>query len=364
MLSQKRYTDFIGANYIPTNAYNAYQQWRDYSPDIAERDLGYARKINVTAIRMWLSYEFWKDDPNEFEKRFESFLKIADEKGILVLPSLFECCGTEPTRENIENTDQLTGSPIRSPGSEIEKDETRWKEPFQFLDWFLDSYRNDSRLLAIEIINEPLFEEDHLFALGALRHARKKKGSVPFTLGAQAPLDNSMYTELLDILQIHENFVMAPNWMRFLLKKLKTNEKILGKPIWVTEWQRIRVCEAGGFTEEMLRNRTLNPNTPETEKVFSKLNVSRKDLVYPSHAELAQLLRECNVCNFVWSLMLKPAYVNLPRLSGTFSGIFHEDGSVYSLEDARAVSGNSELVLPENPTFPKQFDRIAKISEE
>ena len=113
------------------------------------------------------------------------------------------------------------------------------------------------------------------------------------------------------------------------------------KPVWVTEWQRLRSGASSGFSG----------------------TVVDKSQVRPNHAPLADVFRKHNICTFVWSLMLKPAYLTGARNHGTFSGIFHEDGSVYSLEDARAVSGNSELELRENHTLPVCFDRVAKISE-
>ncbi|MDD3904467.1 MAG: hypothetical protein PHO09_12380, partial [Sphaerochaeta sp.] len=68
--------------------------------------------------------------------------------------------------------------------------------------------------------------------------------------------------------------------------------------------------------------------------------------------------------NFIWNLMLRPSYLKEPRAVGTFNGIFHEDGSVYSLEDARAVANDPTLALVENHRLPAWFDRVAALSEE
>ena len=42
---------------------------------------------------------------------------------------------------------------------------------------------------------------------------------------------------------------------------------------------------------------------------------------------------------------------------------FHEDGSVYSLSDARAVANNPNLKLVEKHVLPDCFDRVAAMSE-
>jgi len=50
--------------------------------------------------------------------------------------------------------------------------------------------------------------------------------------------------------------------------------------------------------------------------------------------------------------MLKPAYLVPQRNIGTINGLFHEDGAVYSLEDARAVSQNPALKIEEKKELP------------
>lgn len=340
MLSRDYFDSICGAVYIPTRAYNAFQQWRDYSSEVTERDLGYAQSVNVNSLRVWMSYEYWLTNSDEFERKFEDFLRIADGKGIRVMPSLFECCGREPSEEHINDTDQFTGTAVRSPGTEITNDEKRWNEPFQFVDWFLDRYKDDERILAIEVTNEPKTVEDHLFGLALLKKVKGAGGTIPVTLGGQELCDNILYRDYIDIYQTHENIILSECSLRSHLSRIQMIEEIDKKPIWITEWQRLRKSGVG-FDSEYVA----------------------KDELRPLHASMAYLYREYNIGNFVWSLMLKPAYLTGQRKVGTFSGLFHEDGSVFSLEDARAVSGISDLVLPEKHTLPDCFDRVAALSE-
>src|SRR5207244_13197320 len=51
-----------GAVYIPTSAFTAYQMWRDYDRDITQRDLSYAAKLKLNALRVFLSYEYFLED--------------------------------------------------------------------------------------------------------------------------------------------------------------------------------------------------------------------------------------------------------------------------------------------------------------
>ncbi len=128
-LDKRYFEDVRGVVYIPTRAHNAYQMWRDYSGEVTDRDLEYAKSLNFNALRLWLSFEYWFEDRKHFEESFEDLLNRADKKGFKVMPSLFECCGREPLRENMEDTNPITSTAVRSPGSEIQLDPVQWHKP-------------------------------------------------------------------------------------------------------------------------------------------------------------------------------------------------------------------------------------------
>lgn len=341
-LDNKYFEGIRGAAYIPVRTCNAYQQWKEYCHDVAARDMGFAKKLNLNSIRLWLSYEFWLEDRKRMEENFDDFLSIIGDLGIRVMPSLFECCGRDPSRETMEDKDQFTADAVRSPGSEITNDRSRWHEPFRFLDWFMAKYRLDRRILAVEVTNEPKNVNDHLFAIALLKRAKSYECGLPVTLGCEHVCDNVLYRDYMDIYQTHENMPLSEQSLDHLLSRCKMIEEIEGKPLWVTEWQQIR---EGGWG-------------------FGKDDKVSKKGMRPNHKTIAPVLRRHNTGNFIWNLMLRPAYLARPRAVGTFNGIFHEDGSVYSLSDARAVAGDDVLELVENHNLPECFDRVAAMSEE
>ena len=341
MLTKDYFDEIRGAAYIPVRTCNAYQHWKEYSSEVTERDFSFAGKLNINAIRLWVSYEYWLEDPMKFKASFENLLSIADKKGIRIMPSLFECCGKEPTPEHLVDRDQFTCDAVRSPGTEITEDRTRWSEPFSFLDWFMDEYKFDSRILAIEVTNEPKNTADQILAIALLKRAQSAAGSRPITLGAEVLADNVLYDSYIDIYQTHENMHESEGEFRHILDRSRIIQEINKKPVWVTEWQQIR---PGGW------------GFGEGQKVDKKW-------LRPRHFTMAPIFQEYGLGNFVWNLMLRPAYLSVPRSVGTFNGLFHEDGSVYSLKDAQAVANNPELKLKENKTLPACFDRVAAMSE-
>ena len=74
-----------GAVYVPTNAYNAPQLWKNFSLAETKRDFGYARSLHINAFRIWASYEFWKQSPDKFQSEFDQMLGVAHHDGIRIL---------------------------------------------------------------------------------------------------------------------------------------------------------------------------------------------------------------------------------------------------------------------------------------
>ena len=212
-----------------------------------------------------------------------------------------------------------------------------------FVDWFMGLYKNDCRLLAIEATNEPKSSNDHRFGVAVAERMRRFSGSLPITIGSQELVDNLLYTDCVDIYQTHENFVLSEAQLKTTLSRIRMVQEVSGKPIWIAEWQRFRNTQFNSFSDDA--------------------HFTRQD-VLPDHAHLAEVLRDTGVGTFLWSLMLKPAYLTVSRRHGTFSGVFHEDGSVYSLADARAIAGDPTLELPENHTLPTQFERVVALCDQ
>jgi hypothetical protein len=161
-----------GTVYIPARAYNAFQTWRDYDPRVTQRDTQYARSLHLNAFRLWLSYEFWRQNREAFRQGFEDLLETCSARGIRVMPVLFEGVGVEPTPANLADTSPLKASAVLSPSSEIVDDSRQWKGPREYVDWFMGLYRNDHRLLAIEVQNEPHTVAREIFARAMVIQAK------------------------------------------------------------------------------------------------------------------------------------------------------------------------------------------------
>jgi hypothetical protein len=326
--------DVRGAMYLPARAFTCYQMWADYDESVIERDLDYARRVNLNAVRTWASFEFWKRESEAHERRVDHFLRAASERGISVLVSLFEANGVWPTDENLTDRNLFSGVGVRSPGWKTLSDRSRWDRPRAFVEWFVDRYGDDDRLLAIEAMNEPNWgSRTKAFARSMFETLAENRGRVPLTVGSTSMANNASYVDWgVDALQFHYNFPRSRERYRTFLDRMRVLADQWDGPTWLSEWQRVRSPPFG-------------PCPPHD------------DHTYPNYASLAPTIHRSGFGNFFWSLMVKPAYLPPMRGNGVLNGLFHEDGAVFSLEDAReikAMSGDASVSgLQERAEWPE-----------
>ncbi len=317
-----------GAIYVPYNAYNAPQLWKNFDAAETRRDLGYAKEVHLNALRMWASYEYWQMEPAKFQAEFDQLLQIAHGDGIRILISLFENDGVPPTSENMWSTDPTQAFDIQSPGRDIAAPEHReqWEAPRKFVQWFMNRYGKDDRVLAIEVMNEPNPKTID-FAKSMFGTAKSMQGTVPLTIGSARISQAEEFIPMgLDVIEFHDNFPASAGDLDKSIQAALALSKKTGLPAWLTEWQRVRTGGSG----------------------FGKNPVLPSEL-YTDYASLAPTVYAEPVGSFWWCLMAKRAYLPGQRKFGTLNGLFWPDGAVVSLKDARAIAADPKLSLKERP---------------
>lgn len=289
-----------GAIYFPTEAWNAYQMWRDYRPAVIERDFSYARRLGLNALRLYLGYEFWKRDPDAFWRRADHLMAAADRYDLELLPICFDSVGVEPTPETLHGE-----YPTRSPSHEVILGD--WSEPRRFVRAVAERYDP----FALELVNEPGgWRERERFTADMVRTARCTDPTIPLTVGHKDP---KYWTDDVDAVQFHMNH---PWSTEHLYEEVSRVAGKTDRPVWLTEWQRVLD----------------GPNVP-----------------LPDYATLASTIRGSRLDgDFFWQLMYQPGFMLAPRGRGNMDGVFYPDGSVYSREDFEAL----RVVDPPTPTRP------------
>ena len=257
----------VGCNFLPSTAVNFLEMWRAETfdrPTIA-RELGWAADIGLNTVRTNLHFLIWKHDRDGLLERFDWFLKIAAERGLSVMPVLFDDCGfggQEPAWG--PQPDPIAGvhnsRAVASPGRDAVMTRAQWPVFRAYLQDVIKAHRDDPRILAWDLYNEPgnrmifmgnggyreydpsLSVHSKVLMAECFEWARAVAPSQPLTVAAwrtpklghdapafDDPIDRQAIA-LSDIVSFHAYCDLA-HAQRYL-QQLETH----GRPILITEW--------------------------------------------------------------------------------------------------------------------------------
>jgi hypothetical protein len=150
----------VGANFIPSNAINQLEMFQaeTFDPAINDHELGLAESIGMNTVRVFLQDQLWKQDPEGFKKRLDTFLAIAAKHHIRPLLVLFDSCWEtnphlgpqHPPIPGIHNSGW-----VQSPGKSRLLDPSIEPELKQYVIGVVTAFANDPRILGWDIWNEP-----------------------------------------------------------------------------------------------------------------------------------------------------------------------------------------------------------------
>jgi len=246
-----------GFNYLPRTAVNWTEMWQRESFDLetVEQELGWAKAVGFNALRTNLQFRVWHDDSAGLRDRLDRFLGIAARSGMRTVLCLFDDCafsGREPYlgRQDEPVPDVHNSGGAASPGREVVRDRSRWPDLERFVRDVISHFRDDERLLAWDLYNEPGNESvftrevgktsrgpliDHSIALAeaAFGWARTTRASQPLTSGTWNrawPDHNQRLIDLSDVTSFHDYFALPQ--LRAHVDELRK----AGRPLLCTEW--------------------------------------------------------------------------------------------------------------------------------
>gem|GEM_PF-6198243 len=122
--------------------------WHRYDHAIIDQELGYARKMGLNCVRVFLQSLVYHHDPQTFLANFEDFLATADKHGLKVMPILFDSCfGVSPSLESrhiwVANPD-----PDRMASN-------WWPESDAYATAVVSAHARDKRIALWDVMNEP-----------------------------------------------------------------------------------------------------------------------------------------------------------------------------------------------------------------
>lgn len=181
-----------GTNFIPSTAINQLEMWQAESFDSVSinRELGYAERLGMNVMRVFLHNLLWESDAQGFRTRIDQFLRIADRHNIKIMFVLFDSCwsdefalGKQPTpKPGVHNSGW-----VRAPGTKRLTDSLSWSGLERYTKGVISAFANDSRVLAWDLYNEPTNSGygDAVLPLltKTFQWARAAKPSQPITVG-------------------------------------------------------------------------------------------------------------------------------------------------------------------------------------
>ena len=159
----KKYDNSIwrfGANFYPSNAINQLEMWQEetFSPELIDRELGFAEKINMNIMRVYLHDLVFEADGEKFFQRMEKYLEIASKHGIGTMFTIFDDCwksefslGKQPAPVPFTHNSRW----VQSPGNSVSDDLSQRPRLENYVKSLLDYFKHYERIILWDLYNEP-----------------------------------------------------------------------------------------------------------------------------------------------------------------------------------------------------------------
>jgi len=150
----------VGANYAPANAINQIEMWQaeTFDPATIDKELAWAESLGMNTMRVFLHDMVWKQDPAGFKKRLDQFLSISQKHGIRPMLVLFDSVWDPKPKLGKQREPQQglhNSGWVQGPGADVLADRNQWGTLRDYVKDVIGSFRNDKRILAWDLVNEP-----------------------------------------------------------------------------------------------------------------------------------------------------------------------------------------------------------------
>ncbi len=193
-----------------------------------ERDLGYAKRVNLNSTRIWLNYQACEKDQQTYIARLRSYIRTSHRLGFSTMPILFNGNGLNPD----------TLKPAFRPGGEA------------YVKAIIDAVKDEPGLLMWDIMNEPFTnsyyegvsgEEQRKrqaeiteFVRYQLSYVKKLDPVNAITVGYTFAKELEPTADLVDVLSFHD-YTALRSTIEDAYRTAEEVSKKFGKPVLNTE---------------------------------------------------------------------------------------------------------------------------------
>jgi hypothetical protein len=168
-----------GANYLPANAINQLEMWQPetWDPKTIDREFALAESIGMNTMRVFLHDILWKQDAPGFKKRLDEFLAIAARHKIRPMLVFFDSCWDpfpKPGKQRNPTPGVHNSGWVQSPGANLLNDDSAIPMLQKYVTDMVSTFRDDKRILAWDIWNEPDNGNDSSYGKVELKNKKER----------------------------------------------------------------------------------------------------------------------------------------------------------------------------------------------
>ncbi len=150
----------VGSNYAPAYAINQLEMWQadTFDPKRIDAELGWAERIGMNTMRVFLHDQLWQQDAGGFRKRLDTFLSIAAKHRIRPMLVLFDSVwdpDPKAGRQRAPKPGVHNSGWVQGPGRAALADPSQQARLEAYVRGVVGAFAKDERVLAWDIWNEP-----------------------------------------------------------------------------------------------------------------------------------------------------------------------------------------------------------------
>ena len=151
------YQKLRGFNYTQPDAANDRAFWAEYHHDIVDRDMGYAERLHLNSARIFLSYAFYKENPDRCLANVKDFVQTAWKHGISTNPIIF--MGFRFREDELPWSGFMLEAGLKPIYKTLE-DPSCWYIGEKYFDDLYEAIGHEEGLLFWDIANEPGYTDN------------------------------------------------------------------------------------------------------------------------------------------------------------------------------------------------------------
>ena len=150
----------VGANFAPSTAINQLEMFQadTFDPATIDRELGWAKGLGFTSMRVFLHHLLWEQDKDGFLDRLDQYLAISDKHGIGTMFVLFDSVWDPEPKLGKQRAPQKglhNSGWVQSPGKADLMDPSRQKLLEDYVKGVVGRFKDDKRVQVWDLWNEP-----------------------------------------------------------------------------------------------------------------------------------------------------------------------------------------------------------------